>query len=367
MYVPIPPDKITAWVYKYFPDCKPRKDGEELRINNPFDGDVHHHFNISITKGYAHDFRGDESWAGFNPNTGKINKRTFIRFAQLYLTQQRGSCSFTEAVQDVLGVSSGVRALFKWHRTRLLPETKENVSLALPDSTAEFGSIQSMLTTGLRAWLASRGVDDRKIKKYRIMYSGLSVVWPYYEYDPEPVYWQSRSRINKVFRFPPESVGVSKGQFFYGFDQAEPASFIVITESIFGCLTLEDQCLATGGASMTETQVKKLKLLGPRDGIILAPDNDKAGIESIFHNATLLQPLNYKIFYALPPVVRLPDGQLSKDWNDLVKVASTAEIRKTFEKSVKPFNLQQRLYLDHKLKQILAAVKPKLLEPSNPT
>lgn len=360
MYVPIPPNKITAWIYKHFPDCKPRKGGEELRINNPFDGDTGHHFNISVLKGYTHDWRGDEGWAGFNPNTGKINKRTFLRFVQQYLIQQRGRCSFPEAVQDVLGASSGALALLKWHRTRLLPESKETASLELPEGTTEFGR-GTKLETGLCAWLASRGVDDRKIKKYRIMYSGLNVVWPYYEYDPTPVYWQSRSRINKVFRFPPESVGVTKGQFFYGFDQAEPASFIIITESIFGCLTLEDQCLATGGASITETQVKKLRLLGPKDGIILAPDNDKAGIESILHNATLLQPLGYKLFYALPPIVKLPDDQLSKDWNDLVKVANAAEIRKTFEISVKPLNLQQRLYLEHRLKRVAAAPGPKLL------
>ena len=361
MYTPIPPEKITAWVYKNFPDCKPRKGGEELRICNPFDGDDGYHFNISVLKGLCHDFRGDISWVGFNPNTGKLQYRTFIRFVQSYLTQKHGRCSYPEALQDVLGASSGAIALLKWHRTRLLPETKETTALALPDGTTEFGQSQPKLVAGLLAWLASRGVDDRKISKYNIMYCGLNVVWPYYEYDSEPVYWQCRSRINKIFRFPPESVGVTKGQFFYGFDQVEPASFAIITESIFGCLTLEDQCLATGGASITETQVKKLRLLGPKDGIILAPDNDKAGIESILHNAAQLQPLGYPIFYSLPPIAKLPDGLLSKDWNDLVKIASQVEIRTTFEKSVKPYNVQQRLYLENKLKKLEPIAKPQLL------
>jgi hypothetical protein len=361
MNIPIPPEKIAAWVYRNFPDCKPRKNGDELRICNPFNDDTGYHFNISCIKGYAHDWRGDSSWVGYNPNTGKLQYRTFIRFVQLYLTQKRGSCSFTEAIQDVLGASSGARALFKWQRTRLLPETKETVSLALPDGTAKFGQSQPKLIAGLVSWLNSRGVDDRKIKKYNIMHSGLDVVWPYYEYDPEPVYWQCRSRLNKVFRFPPENVGVTKGEFFYGFDQVEPASYVAITESIFVCLTLEDQCLATGGASMTHTQVQKLKLLGPRDGIILTPDNDKAGIESILHNAALIKPLGYKIFYALPPIVKLPDGSFSKDWNDLVKVASTAEIKKTFEISVKPLNMQQKLYLENRMKQLKIAPAAKLL------
>jgi hypothetical protein len=363
MYVPIPKDKITGWVYKNFPDCKPRKGGDELRINNPFDGDDGYHFNISVEKASVHDWRGDSAWAGINPNTGKINKRTFLRFVQHYLTLKKGSCSFSQAVQDVLGASSGARALFKWHRTRLMPELKENASLALPEGTTEFGETQPKLVAGLIAWLASRGVDHRKINKYQIRYSGLNVVWPYFEYD-ELVYWQSRSRLNKKFMFPPESVGVTKGQFFYGFDQVEPASFVIIVESIFNCLTLEDQCLASGGSSLTDTQAKKMRLIGPKDGIILAPDNDKAGIESIFYNAALLQPLDYKIFYALPPIVQLPDGKMSNDWNDLVKVADLPEIRQTFEKSVKPFNIQQKLYLENRLRNMANVVKPKLLEQS---
>jgi hypothetical protein len=361
MDIPIPPEKIAAWVYKYFPDCKPRKGGDELRICNPFDGDTGYHFNISCVKGKVHDWRGDSAWVGYNPNTGKLNYRTFARFVQIYLTHKRGRCSFSEAIQDILGVASGARALFKWHKTRLIPECKETVSLALPEGTTEFGKTQPKLVAGLLSWLASRGVDDRKINKYRIMYSGLDVVWPYYEYDSEPVYWQSRSRINKIFRFPPESIGVTKGQFLYGFDQIEPASFLIITESIFNCLTIEDQCVASGGASLTDMQSKKIRLLGPKDGIILAPDHDKAGIVSIAHNASILQSLNYKIYYTLPPIVKLPDDKMSNDWNDLVKVASTAEIRKTFEMSVKPYNLQARLYLENRLRQLEMVPKAKPL------
>jgi hypothetical protein len=364
MHIPIPPEKISAWVYKNFPECKPRKGGDELRINNPFDGDDGYHFNISIEKASVHDWRGDSTWAGINPNTGKINKRTFLRFVQHYLTLKKGSCSFSQAVQDVLGASSGAHALFKWHRTRLMPETKDEVSLELPEGTVEFG-ISSQLELGLLSWLAGRGVDVKKINKYRIKHSGFNIVWPYYEYDPNTiVYWQSRSRLNKKFMFPPESVGVTKGQFFYGFDQVEPASFIIIVESIFNCLTLEDQCLASGGSSLTETQAKKIRLIGPKDGIILAPDNDKAGIESIFHNTALLQPLGYKIFYTLPPIVKLPDGKMSNDWNDLVKVASLSEIRQIFEKSVKPLNIQQRLYLENRLKNVANVVRPRLFEQS---
>ena len=100
---------------------------------------------------------------------------------------------------------------------------------------------------------------------------------------------------------------------------------------------------------LAPVQIKKLKLLGPKDGIILAPDNDKAGIESIFYNVERLQPLGYKVYYAIPPIVKLPDGKLSKDWNDLAKVADSAEIMKAFEASIKPYNIQQNLYLRNRL------------------
>lgn len=351
MNIIIPPDKVHAWVSRYFPNYKQRKSGAELRINNPFNGDTNYHLNISTEKAACHDFRGN-SWAGHNSN-GVPQKCTFLRFVQLYLIQSRGRCTFAEAVADVLGASSGALAQIKWHKTHAIPEQQEKTSLKLPDGIQKF-DVQSKLSDSLMSWLSSRGVDLAKIYKYNIMYSGFDVVWPYYEYDDDPVYWQSRSRLNKVFRFPPESIGVTKSQFLYGFDQIEPASHLIITESIFNTLTLEDQCVASGGATLGEMQIKKIQLLGPKDGVILAPDHDKAGIESIEHNSKLLRKLGYKIFYALPPIVKLPSGKSSNDWNDLVQVMSIPEIQKIFESSIKRLNDQQEKYLNNRLKQLFA-------------
>jgi hypothetical protein len=153
-----------------------------------------------------------------------------------------------------------------------------------------------------------------------MLHCGLAVVWPYYEYD-ELVYWQSRSRVNKEFLFPPESVGVIKTDFLYGFDQVEPASHIIITESIIDSQTVEEQCVATGGASLGSKQVRKIRALGPRDGIILAPDNDLAGLKSVLYNATLLRPLQTKLYVSLPPAIEYTndDGELdfTTDWNEV--------------------------------------------------
>ena len=352
MNIKITPDQVTNWVLKNFPDCKPRKGGLELRINNPLMSDSGFNCNINIESLYVNDWRGNE-WVGIDPRTGKRRYCTFLRFVQLYLTQQRGFCSFTEALQDVLGAATNARAILMRARRQVAQETQEKGTLKPPEGTTEFALEKpTKLERGLLSWLASRGVDEQKIKKYHIKHSGLDVVFLYYEYD-EFVYWQTRSRISKTFLFPSQDTGVTKGQFLYGFDQAEPASFLIITEAIFGTLTLEDQCLASGGASLTAAQVKKISLLGPRDGVILSPDNDKAGLESILANAALLKPYAFKLFYALPPALPSPKGT-TKDWNELVQDLEMPpkEVRAIFEKSVKPLTIQANLYLRDRLDQL---------------
>ena len=177
----------------------------------------------------------------------------------------------------------------------------------------------------------------------------MDVYWPYYEFDTL-VYWQSRSRLNKRFNFPQteiqddtgEIVAItegSKGDFLYGFDDIEPASYLIITEAIFDKHTLGQQTLASGGAVLTPKQVGKIRILGPRR-VILAPDNDAAGVKSIFANATLL--INEKIptYFSLPPKLKYSvDGEerVTKDWNELftnIKL-SALEIRKMHDSNIK--------------------------------
>jgi len=336
----IPPEKIYAWVTANF-DVKERKGGSELRICNPFDGDRKYHLNISVGKGACHDFRGDD-WAGYNPG-GKLAKRTFLKFVQLYL-----GCSYAQAVKEVLGSSSSARALLRRHRLQREEEDKKDLSFGLPEGAESLltSSTPKTASTILR-WLASRGIDEAKIKKYDIMHTGLDVVWPYFEFD-ELVYWQSRSRTSKRFLFPEVSQGVGKGNFLYGFDQVEPASHLIITEAIFCCQTLEEQCVASGGASLTEAQVRKIKFLGPKEGIILAADNDIPGIESILANASLLEPLGYKLFFSIPPEIEYEENgekKFTKDWNDLVWKIKGVNPMAELEKNVRPLGIAERVKL----------------------
>ena len=334
-------DQITAFVTANFPEAKPRKGGIEFRINNPFDGDTGKHFNIG-TNGFVHDWRGDE-WAGPpNPRTGK-RTCTFLNFVRLYL-----GCSYHDAIRAVAGTGT----IPSLKRLMSVPDTLEKALVALPvGSEPLWLSSQKLAAQTVLSWLYSRGIDDNMVKVHGIHHVGTDVVFPYFEFS-QLCYWQTRSLVNKVFRFPSQELyGVTKGQFLYNFDHIEPASYLVVVEAIFGCHTLGAQTVASGGAILTPTQVKKMKLLGPRDGIILGPDNDIAGIKSICDNAREMDGLGYPLFYSLPPMLPYVDEdgttKLTKDWNELVTKLhwSLPDIRSAFEKAIVPLTPAERFKL----------------------
>lgn len=319
-YITVPPEKIAAWIDKHFPDRRVRKDTEYI-ICNPFDGDEDYKFNINVEKGVCHYWRGDE-WAPRNPKTGKRNTG-FLNFVKLYR-----KCSWQQAVREVIGTNSMLTK--RKEREERVPD-----QLRLPAGSMPIvGSPMPQIAKTAAKWLKSRGITAEQIEANRIHHTVTDVVWPYYEYEAL-VYWQSRNLLNKRFLFPPQDVAGK--DYFYGFDQAEPASHVIITEAIFCSLTLGEQAIASGGAVMGEKLVKKLRLLDPVDGVILAPDNDEPGIKSILVNAPLVKRLGYKVFYSIPPKLRLPDGSFTKDWNDLVSLMGREEIRSHLERGLTPF------------------------------
>lgn len=318
----IPSAKIAAWVEQNF-DYKTRKGGSEYTINSPFDSDIGHNFNISPEKGVCHDWRGNE-WAGpANPETGKRNC-SFIKFVRIFR-----KCSYRDALKEVLGTSADLSSYMRPEGRVTDSEAKKKVAVALPAGTELLATSADPQANILIKWLATRGYTPDDIEKTELHHLGMDVYWPYYEFDTL-VYWQSRSRLNKRFNFPDidvrdkkgnivgETEG-SKGDFLYGFDDVESASYLIITEAIFDKHTLRDQALASGGAALTPRQVGKIKILGPRKGIILSPDNDKAGIKSILENHSLLK--EYKLFYSLPPALEYVDRdgeeKKTKDWNEI--------------------------------------------------
>jgi len=346
----IPPKAIIAWIEKNF-EYKTRKNDSEYLINNPFSGDTNFKFNINPESGLAHCWTDGDTWAGpVNPVTGKRNC-SFLQFVKLYR-----KCSYLEAVLDVLGTGGDAASYLRPERRTDGETAQRTIAVALPDGVEPLlpkcgVDIQASI---LANWLESRGYTTEQIGKSDIHYSGLDIYWPYYEFD-SLVYWQSRNRVNKIFRFPDTTVrddegniiGITEGSktdFWYGFDAVEPATYVTITESIFGQNTLGEQALASGGAIFGDPQIQKLRILGPKKGVILAPDNDKAGILSILTNAPKLQAIGFKVLYSIPP--KLPyktgDGETKfvKDWNELVQKCkmSLSEARRIHDDLIRPMN-----------------------------
>jgi len=316
------PEQISAWIESNF-DTKPRKGGLELRINNPFDGDTGYHMNISVVKACCHDWRGDDWARGYKPS--------FLRFVQLYR-----NCSFAQAVKEVCGQDVTIRSLQNKLRddAKKAEEKKKSENLGLPKNKKIVES-DSRFARIVKNWLKSRGLTEELMELYDIRYAGGDVIWPYYEYD-ELVYWQSRNYMNKNFLFPPEDVGVTKGMFIYGFDLIEPSDYIIITEAIFDCMTIGAQCCASGGAALTNMQIRKIKALNPVNGVILAPDNDEAGLKSLRDNYFLIEKY-FKVYHSIPP--KFHGKKDIKDWNDLGRIVGFRKTREIFESSIKKLEI----------------------------
>lgn len=356
----IPPAKIVAWIERNF-EYKTRKGGAEYQICDPFDYDTRFRFNINPDLGVCNSWHGNE-WAGpINPETGKRNC-SFLKFVRVYK-----KCSFKEALEDVLGASGDVSEYLRPENRGDAPEAKRKVAVALPEGAVLLATDERKQAAILNKWLKSRGYTDETIEKHELYSLGLDVYWPYFEFDIL-VYWQSRSRISKRFLFPDvniyddegkiigETEG-SKSDFFYGFDDVEMASYLIITEAIFDQHTLGEQALASGGAIVTDQQTKKLKILGPHKGIILAPDNDVAGLKSLLVNHKLLERAGFKVFYSLPPAIEYEkDGKklTTKDWNELFTALrmTFAEVRETFDKRIQRMSVQQTVKIRRKINEM---------------
>lgn len=322
----IPPKAIKNWITKNF-TYKERND--EILICSPFDHDTKYKFNINPELGLCHDWRGDGRWAGSaNPVTGKRNC-SFIKFVQLYRR-----CSYYEALKEVLGSGYIID-------NKVTKPVEKISDVSLPNGAKLLSDNNDTFATRAKKYLNGRGVDEAQIKEHKLYYDVFDIIWPYYEYD-EIVYWQSRSIMRKMFAFPKNT---NKADYVYGFDLVEPASYLVIVEAIFGVHTLGPQTIATGGASIADGQLRKVRLIGPKDGVVLSPDLDQAGIDSVIHNYKLFGNL-YPMFYSLVPEIEI-DGKLLKDWNELYTDAkmSLQDIRKIFNDNIKPIDNKSLMYL----------------------
>lgn len=268
----------------------------QFRICNP-DGDTKFCVEISKEKALVHDFR---------PNHQQ-HDGSFIRFVSVHK-----GISIQEAINEVCGgkivYSNGLDSEDDEDEEIEDEIDLPSGSISLRDKD-KGGKIREVVINYLTR---ERGLSEEIILQANIHYLGTSIVVPYYEYGMI-VFWQIRRQLSKIFQFPTSS-SKSAGDFLYGFDNIEPNSYVIITESIFNTLSVGSDSAATGGASLKEGQIKLLKSLNVTC-IILAPDNDDAGIKSAIKDYHSLKKYDWDIYCCLPPYSK--DDQM--DWNDMKK------------------------------------------------
>lgn len=338
----ISPRHIEAWVARHF-DYKRHTKGRQIRICNPFDNDDDYHFWIALFEDvskndpkkrpryYVHDFR-----PGHGAHDG-----SFVQFVRKYHKKRyKKELSFFEAMSEITGKApKDIRDELR--KVRASAAQEENKEENIPDeeditlpkgSKPLFDDTDSQARTMALNYLAGRKVSSDLVEKHKLHYTATSIVFPYYEYGIL-VYWQERETLNKVFMFPDEmSTGLGKTDFLYNFDNVEqPTECVVIVESIFNCIGIGDNCLASGGATVGGKQINKLRTLAPRT-VVLSPDNDEAGRKSLRENYFLLKS-DFRIAYCFPPTD-------FNDWNDLDKARGHGASRLYVEHHTRECNMR---------------------------
>lgn len=152
-----------------------------------------------------------------------------------------------------------------------------------------------------KRYLNSRNLSEEAAKKNGIRWNDENKSWiiPIVSYEGELMGWQEKGT-DFTLNHP---TGVRKGQTLFGIERAQYPTTIVVEspldvvrfESAFGGMN----CLATFGAQVTSIQMQLLSLVSEK--IIIATDNDKAGIDSaksMFDRMPLLKGGAYWLKYS---------------------------------------------------------------------
>jgi DNA primase len=310
-------EQIEKWVSTQF-QYKKRSHGRQIIINNPFGDDGDYHLWISTTetplkKGPR---KGHMGYWVIDHRPGKF-KGSLFKFVMEYK-----KCSYSQAVSELTSArGKDLKYLLRQNRQ---PEEKEvpESTIKIPDFSKPISvDSKELANTAARNYLHGREIRDDVIISALLHYTPVSIVFPYLEYG-EIVFWQERELLNKRFLFPDENkTGLAKTDYLYGFDNVEPKEDVIVVESIFNCLSIGADCVATGGATISGKQPQKMRALLPRY-VVLAPDNDKAGKQSLVKNYFLLKD-SFKLGFCLPPK--------DLDWNDMDRMYGPGTARSHIE------------------------------------
>jgi len=301
-------DHITAWVNQHF---ESKRSGKQLRICNPDGQDDGYHLWISLTKTPSKNGRVDFWVHDFRPNHQTYDG-SFLHFVAKYR-----KISYRQAVKEVCGDAVDLRSLLAREEKVEIEEPTRNL-IELPSGAVPIEDPTDPFQALALSYLHSRGFDVQAARRYRLQCTVDSIIFPYYEFD-DLVYWQSRSLLGKTFNFPS---GTTKSDYLFGYDFCEPGDVMGIVESAYNAMALGENVVASGGASLNDNSLRKIRLLKPSK-IVLAPDNDEAGKKSLRANYFLLKPLAAELYVSLPPP--------NVDWAEILEKEGAEAARHCYE------------------------------------
>lgn len=309
--------QIEAWVSRNF-KYKSRSGGRQLVICSPFDHDDDYHLWISTVPAMPKPKQGIKRrmdyWVhDFRPGHYSGSLVSFVR--------KYHKISYYQAIAELTNgdpksIKESLRRLRAGKKDAVeVEEAPVEEQIALPPGSKSFEDKDSKIRQIMMGYLRRRGVSEEEAVRLGLCYSPITIVFPYYEFGTL-VYWQERDIMQKRFNFPDEKVtGLLKTDYLYNFDNVEfSGDYVAVVESMFNCISIGDNCVASGGAVLAGRQIQKLLALGT-DAIVLAPDLDDAGIKSLRSNYFELQRVGVRrLAYCLPPQSLLEYSE--KDWND---------------------------------------------------
>jgi DNA primase len=237
------------------------------------------------------------------PDNWSINRHTGAH--QCWSCQYSGS--LTRLIQDVAGMGLwDAHRLIRHHGVdlqRIEDEAWEPpVALSLETQFARFG------LPPIRA-CQRRKITPRQLSKYRLRWDAEEQGWVIPIMSPTGDMWGWQTKTTDEIRNHPP--GIKKARTLFGFDVLRSTRAVLVESSLDVAYldSLYVPAVAAFGCNVSNLQMRLL--LGRCDSLVLALDNDKAGIEA---TRRILQE---KWHHRLPITVFNYHGMLGKDPGEL--------------------------------------------------
>jgi|GEM_PF-5311020 DNA-directed RNA polymerase subunit M/transcription elongation factor TFIIS len=269
----------------------------------------------------------------------------------LLVCSRRDKCGYSENIfnfikQEGLYKKDIVKEIGKSDFRKEVVETSEEIEL--PEGLTFFQEKNSGLIAGkaFKYLKEERALSEDAIYQLGYVYNpkgryGFSIFIPFYE-DDKIVYFITRSLEKTSLRYN-NPKGIDGNNFVFNYDNIPYKGNIFIFEGVFDAMSLRSQ---VGTAMLTNslsiTQASKILERAPKN-IIFVPDNDEAGVRSVYKN------INTLMFYRPPSLdinIYIYNIPSKKDFNDYSKDSGKFNISldecELYDGRIKTFFLPRR-------------------------